>query len=82
MSDKDDQSKEALRDLERVNKEGGLLNTPRLKGKSTSVKGHFLADDADQSDPIEVWGSRIGRILSLIAVILLLFWLVNFLQTN
>lgn len=82
MPDKDDKSKQALRDLKRVSEEGGLLNTPRLKGKSKTMKGHFMADDADQADRIEVWGSRIGRILSLVAVIALLIWLVNFLQNN
>ncbi|MCP4314979.1 MAG: hypothetical protein GY789_02795 [Hyphomicrobiales bacterium] len=82
MSDHDDQSRKAERDLKRVNEEGGLVNTPRLKGKSKSVKGHFMADDVDPSDRIEVWGSRIGRILSLIAVGLLIIWLVDFLKTN
>lgn len=82
MPDKNDKSQEALRDLERVNKEGGLVNTPQLKGRSKSVKGHFMAEDVDPSDRIEVWGSRIGRILSLIAVFLLILWLVNFLQNN
>lgn len=82
MSDHDEQSRKAKRDLKRVNEEGGLVNTPHLKGKSGSVKGHFMADDVDPSDRIEVWGSRIGRILSLIAVGLLIIWLVNFLKTN
>ncbi|MEX3011865.1 hypothetical protein [Hoeflea sp. TYP-13] len=82
MSDQDDRSRKAQRDLDRLSEEGGLLNAPKLKGKSKSVKGHFMADDVDQSDRIEVWGSRIGRILSLIAVGLLLIWLVNFLQNS
>jgi hypothetical protein len=82
MSNHEDQSKKARKDLERVSREGDLVNTPRLKGKSKSVKGHFMADDVDPSDRIEVWGSRIGRILSLIAVFLLLIWLVDFLQRN
>ena len=82
MSNHDDKSKQAQRDLDRVNTEGDLVNTPRLKGKSKSVKGHFMAEDVDQDDRIEVWGSRIGRILSLVAVFLLLIWLVDFLQRN
>lgn len=82
MAEEDDQTRQAKRDLERLGEEGGLLNAPKMKPRSKSVKGHFMADDADQSDPIEVWGSRIGRILSLIAVAALLVWLVNFLKTN
>lgn len=83
MPDHDDQkSRDAQRDLDRLREEGGLLNAPKMKPKSKTVKGHFLAEDVDQSDRIEVWGSRIGRILSLIAVFILIIWLVNFLQRN
>ena len=82
MPNHEDQSRKARRDLERVSREGDLVNTPRLKGKAKSVKGHFMADDVDPSDRIEVWGSRIGRFLSLIAVFLLLLWLVDFLQRH
>ena len=82
MADKHDPSEQAKRDLKRLSEEGGLLNTPKMKPRSKTVKGHFLADDVDPSDRIEVWGSRIGRILSLIAVIVLLLWLVNFLTNN
>jgi hypothetical protein len=35
---------------------------------------HFSAGDADPSDRIEVWGRRIGRLLSLVGVVVLL-WL-------
>lgn len=82
MSKHEEQSRQAQKDLDRVNTEGDLVNTPHLKGKSKSVKGHFMAEDVDPSDRIEVWGSRIGRILSLIAVFMLLMWLVDFLQRN
>ncbi|WP_419907055.1 hypothetical protein [Hoeflea sp.] len=82
MSDHDERSRQAQRDLDRTREEGGLLNAPKMKPKSKSVKGHFMAEDVDQSDRIEVWGSRIGRILSLIAVFILIIWLVNFLQNN
>jgi len=82
MAQKHDPSEQAKRDLKRLSEEGGLLNAPKMKARSKSIKGHFLADDADQTDRIEVWGSRIGRILSLIAVMILLVWLVNFLTRN
>ena len=82
MSDKNDRSRQARRDLERLSEEGALLSAPKLKAKSKSVKGHFMARDIDPSDRIEVWGSRIGRILSLIAVFLLIVWLVGFLQNS
>ncbi|MFN3673197.1 MAG: hypothetical protein ACK4VM_14925 [Bosea sp. (in: a-proteobacteria)] len=55
----------------------------RLKRDNESVLGssmgraadHFAAKDAPPDDKVELWGRRIGRSLSLIAVILLAFWL-------
>ena len=82
MTEDDEQTRRAKCDLERLSQQGGLFHTPVIKPKSKSVKGHFMAEDADQSDPMEVWGSRIGRSLSLIVLILLLIWLVNFLGRN
>ena len=37
---------------------------------------HFAARDAGGSDPIELWGRRIGRALSLVGVIVLA-WLLG-----
>ena len=42
---------------------------------------HFGARDAvgsgerGETDPVELWGRRIGRALSLVGVVLLAFWL-------
>ena len=36
---------------------------------------HFTAAEADPSDWAELWGRRIGRLLSLIGVIVLAYWL-------
>lgn len=82
MAEHDEQARQAQRDLKRVSEEGGLLSAPKLNAKSKSVKGHFMAEDVDASDRIEVWGSRIGRILSLIAVGVLLLWLVDFIKST
>ncbi|MCY6383203.1 hypothetical protein [Hoeflea prorocentri] len=82
MADHDDQSRKALQDLEKLKDEGNLLHAPKLKTKSKTVTGHFMAKDVDPSDKIEVWGTRIGRILSLIALVALVIWLANFLQSN
>tara|TARA_R110002126_G_scaffold13441_9_gene58343 strand:- start:4686 stop:4931 length:246 start_codon:yes stop_codon:yes gene_type:complete len=71
----DEVTRKAKRDLKRVAEEGGLLSSPKLKAKSDSVIGHFQAQDADADDRVEVWGTRIGRILSLVAFIGLAFWL-------
>jgi hypothetical protein len=82
MNDRRDKSKEARRDLEKLSQEGGLLNTPKLKSKAGSVRGHLSASDADQEDRIEVWGTRIGRWLSVVVFIGLAIWLIDFLSRN
>ena len=41
------------------------------------VKGHMSADDADQNDWAELWGTRIGRILGSVFAIGLLIYLVQ-----
>ena len=40
------------------------------------VRGHLGASDADQTDAIEVWGTRIGRALGLVVFVALVGWLV------
>lgn len=70
-SNKDNQQdKEAQRILQRVGDENvssGLSFTDR-------TKGHFSARDADETDPIEVLGTRIGRGLGLLVVIAMFIW--------
>ncbi|MEO4043880.1 hypothetical protein AAFN47_19960 [Hoeflea sp. CAU 1731] len=82
MADKGDFSKKARRDLDKLRDEGGLLNAPKLESKTKSVRGHFTASDADQTDPIEVWGTRIGRWLAVVVFIALAIWLFNFFGQN
>ena len=77
-----DRSEQARRDLERLSEEGGLLNTPKLKAKTDSVRDHLAAADTDQDDRIEVWGTRIGRWLSVVVFVLLALWLFNFFTRN
>ncbi|MEM7566367.1 MAG: hypothetical protein AAF321_03965 [Pseudomonadota bacterium] len=38
---------------------------------------HMRAKDADADDPIEVWGTRIGRGLALLFALALVVWLVG-----
>jgi hypothetical protein len=61
---------ESERILDRVKHEsasGGLSAVER-------ARGHFGAADADAADPIEVWGTRIGRLLGLLVVIAMFIW--------
>lgn len=75
MEERDRQAEEARRELQRLKDEGGLFATPKMKSGARSVRGHFAASDADQSDRVEVWGTRIGRGLGAVAFVLLALWL-------
>lgn len=75
---KDDETvRQAKRTLDRIGEEGGLSSTPMMKSAATGVRDHFAAKDADTSDRVEVWGTRIARGLALVAFIGLVFWLVG-----
>ncbi|RWD48185.1 MAG: hypothetical protein EOS36_31620 [Mesorhizobium sp.] len=76
MAERQDDENESRRILERVAREttpGGVSFVARA---AKDARDHVTAADADRSDPIEVWGTRIGRTLGLIIAIGLLAWLV------
>ena len=71
----DEEVRQAKRTLDRLGEEGGLSSTPMMKSAATGVRDHFAAKDADKSDRIEVWGTRIARGLALVALFGLVYWL-------
>ncbi|RWM96409.1 MAG: hypothetical protein EOR84_14350 [Mesorhizobium sp.] len=74
MAERQDSDDESRRIIERVARE-----TDPASSAARSAKG--ARDDvtaADRGDPIEYWGTRIGRALGLIVGIGLLIWLVLF----
>jgi hypothetical protein len=64
---------ESRRILASVNAENSV------SGLSARLAKHFSGADADQNDPMEVLGRRIGRGLSLILCAVLIIWLLRFL---
>lgn len=66
----------ALRDLERAGEQSEVVFTSAVKRAAERARDHFSAADADSNELIEVWGRRIGRTLSLIAVLVLAYYLV------
>lgn len=73
---KDDETvRQAKRTLDRLGEEGGLSATPVMKSAANSMRDHFTAQDADRTDKIEVWGTRIARGLALVAFAGLILWL-------
>ena len=73
------QVSEAREALERVQRDTDTLGSSALARMGRRAGDHFGARDAMDpeggTDPIELWGRRIGRILSLIGVVILGFWL-------
>ena len=68
---------QAERALVRVDMEGEALGTSAFARSANKAKNHLGAQDADPDDPIEVWGTRIGRIGGAIFAVVLVLWLVN-----
>ncbi len=75
MGQDTDRETESKRILDRVAREaesGGRSMTGRVVKR---VHGHMAAGDVDRADWAEYWGTRIGRIFSLILLVGLIVWL-------
>jgi hypothetical protein len=55
---------------------------PMITRTARHARDHISANDADASDPIEYWGTRIGRVLGLVLCAFLLVWLASFFLQN
>lgn len=77
MKDSKDGQVEARRILERMAREtapGGASFITRI-----AKDEHETAAHADPYDPIEYWGMRIGRALSVLITVGLLIWIASYL---
>jgi hypothetical protein len=76
-----DRDAESRRILERVARE-----QPSGRGflgrSSERALGHLAAEDADQNDWIELWGTRIGRTIGAILIVAFLVWIVSYLASG
>ena len=76
-----DQDREAREALERVRRDSETLGSSALARMGNRARAHFGGHDAvgadgrGGTDPIELWGRRIGRALSLVGVVVLALWL-------
>jgi hypothetical protein len=73
-----EREREAREALERAARDSETIGGSSLGRLGRRVGGHFAARDAageaeGGTDPIELWGRRIGRALSLIGVIVLAY---------
>jgi hypothetical protein len=74
----DERQKEAKAALDRVARDSETLGGSSLSRLGRRAGDHFAGRDAvgeadGGTDPVEVWGRRIGRALSLIGVIVLTY---------
>lgn len=74
-----DRDIESRRILDRVAREADSSAMPVVSRTAQRARDHLTAADANQSDTIEYWGTRIGRAIGLIVTIGLVVWLVIFL---
>lgn len=76
----DEREQEARRALDRVQRDSGPLGSSSLARAGRRIGDHFAGNDAQaetdgKTDPAELWGRRIGRLLSLVGVLVLAYWL-------
>lgn len=64
----------ALADLERLRHQDETLSGS-LAAWARRAAAHFSGRDGDAADPVEMWGKRIGRALSLAGVLVLAAYL-------
>jgi hypothetical protein len=76
-----DQEREAREALERVRRDSETVGSSALARMGNRARDHFGGRDAvgtgedGGTDPVELWGRRIGRALSLVGVVILALWL-------
>ncbi|MET2832328.1 hypothetical protein [Mesorhizobium shangrilense] len=78
MAGRQDNDDESRRILERIARETDPSGTSFMARAVKGAHDHVTATDADRSDPIEYWGTRVGRALGLLLAIGLMIWLVLF----
>ena len=66
---------EAKRILERVAQDSETVGASSMRRIAERVKGHVSAEDADQNEWAELWGTRIGRVLGAIFFVVLVIYL-------
>ena len=75
MNTDDDRQRESRRILARMQAQtdGGVMTAVQRTAKRG--RDHFAASDANETDLVEVWGTRIGRGISLILCVGLLVYI-------
>ena len=73
----DGRTREARRIMDRIERETDPGGTTIASRSVQRAADHFSARDRDQDDAIELWGTRLGRVIGLVLTIALLVYLVT-----
>jgi hypothetical protein len=65
--------------LAQVERDTGMAASSALARALARARNHMAGADADSEDWAELWGTRVGRLLSLAAFVALSIWLYRFL---
>jgi hypothetical protein len=75
MTAEDDQQRESRRIIGRMNAETDGAAMGVVRRSARRGRDHFAAADADENDWVELWGTRIGRAISLTLFLALVIYL-------
>lgn len=75
----DAREEEARKVIERVERDSEIVGRSSFVRAAGKARDHLAAADAKGEDPVELWGRRVGRILSVVAFIGLALWLFAYL---
>ncbi len=75
--DDEDGRAAALKEIEHAAAGSEVFGTSAFVRQAKRASAHFTGADADPDDRIEVWGRRIGRGLSMIALVGLVWYLAS-----
>jgi RNA 3'-terminal phosphate cyclase len=71
------ETEESRRILDRIARESDPSGSLAVR-TARRVERHMRAEDADQADAIEVWGTRIGRGIGIVLLVVLAGWLLSY----
>ncbi|MGH6763418.1 MAG: hypothetical protein ACRECW_17730 [Phyllobacterium sp.] len=71
-----ERQQESQRILKQIAGETAPAGNSYIERGLDRARDHFTAGDAGSNDPIEIWGTRIGRTLGILIVIAMLTWLI------
>lgn len=67
--------REAIADLERIAEQSDVVGASAFRRSAERVRGHFLGEGGDNADWADIWGRRIGRVMSLLFLLALVGYL-------